>query len=151
MDKEILWVQWVHPFYIKGKDINTVSTPKHACWLVRKIFDAREWLEDATNVAGTWDKYSVMGRFSIKKAYLAMLPKFPKPMWKKLALVTSLLPRHHFVMWLTLHKRLSTVDRLSRWGISLIQSVPCAHLRKKSLKTIFSLIVPTLDICGKHC
>ncbi|XP_016446059.1 uncharacterized protein LOC107771228 [Nicotiana tabacum] len=42
--KDTLWIQWVHSFYIKNRNVENMSTPKQACWIVKKIFDARDWL-----------------------------------------------------------------------------------------------------------
>lgn len=39
--KDVLWVMWVHSFYIKGRDINTMPIPNQASWITRKVFSAR--------------------------------------------------------------------------------------------------------------
>lgn len=39
-----LLVRWIHDFYIKGRDLSNMNSPKQASWLVRKIFDVRSWL-----------------------------------------------------------------------------------------------------------
>lgn len=44
--KDKLWVLWIHTFYIKTNDLSTMNTPKQASWLIRKIFDAREWSQN---------------------------------------------------------------------------------------------------------
>lgn len=41
--KDKLWIKWIHGQYIKRKDITSMEVPKQASWLVRKIFNAREW------------------------------------------------------------------------------------------------------------
>ncbi|XP_070016975.1 uncharacterized protein [Nicotiana sylvestris] len=43
LKKDTLWMQWIHSFYIKDRSVKIMSTPKQGCWLVMKIFDAREW------------------------------------------------------------------------------------------------------------
>ncbi|XP_019233197.1 PREDICTED: uncharacterized protein LOC109213816 [Nicotiana attenuata] len=40
--KDCLWIRWVHSFYIKKRDLDTMPTPKAAAWVIRKIIDSRE-------------------------------------------------------------------------------------------------------------
>nr|XP_016488098.1 PREDICTED: uncharacterized protein LOC107808123 [Nicotiana tabacum] len=42
-NKDTLWIQWIHSFYIKDQNVMALDTPKQACWLIRKIFDTRDW------------------------------------------------------------------------------------------------------------
>lgn len=48
-----------------------------------------------------------------------MLPQRVNVEWKTLAMLKGLIPRHNFIMWLALHQRLTTVDRLGKWGIQV--------------------------------
>lgn len=114
--KEKLWVRWV---YIKGNDIDTIPTPKQASWVVRKILDARYWLATGTSCLTVLDSFLDKGEFSIKRAYKSFLPQLPKATWKKLALAKGLFPKHQFILWLALQRRLTTVDRLTTWGIQV--------------------------------
>ncbi|KAG5580837.1 hypothetical protein H5410_051464 [Solanum commersonii] len=36
-----LWIQWIHTYYIKGEQGDNIQVPKHACWMIRKILEAR--------------------------------------------------------------------------------------------------------------
>ncbi|XP_059306443.1 uncharacterized protein LOC132057872 [Lycium ferocissimum] len=124
--KEKLRVLWVHTYYIKNVEWSSVDTPKQDSWLIRKVFDARNWLDADVNPNLAIDSFTVQGKFSIKKVYKDMLPRYPRTEWKKLYLVKGMLPRHQFVLWLALHKRLSTMDRLSSWGIQVpVECVLC--------------------------
>lgn len=48
--KETLRAQWIHNSYIKNRELTLMETPKQACWLVRKIFDARKQLTNSNSV-----------------------------------------------------------------------------------------------------
>lgn len=37
-----LWIKWIHAYYIKNQQINTMSITQQACWMVRKIIEARK-------------------------------------------------------------------------------------------------------------
>lgn len=45
-----LWVLWIHTYYIKNKSLDTLQVPKQASWLVRKIFEAKKWLNGVGTV-----------------------------------------------------------------------------------------------------
>ncbi|MCD7454095.1 hypothetical protein HAX54_023457 [Datura stramonium] len=89
-----------------------MNTPGQDCWLMRKFFDARSWLPLSTTLHTMTDQ----GGFSIEKEYTSMLPQYQKADWSKLALVKGLIPRHHFIKWVALHRKLSTVHRLKGMG-----------------------------------
>ncbi|XP_070032956.1 uncharacterized protein [Nicotiana tomentosiformis] len=84
--KDTMWIQWIHRFYIKGEDIMSMHTPKQACWLVRKIFDTREWLIQNDSFVDL-NKYCINEKFSIKKMYVSTIPQHPKCHGKGLQLI----------------------------------------------------------------
>ncbi|XP_060200662.1 uncharacterized protein LOC132628929 [Lycium barbarum] len=92
-----------------------MATPKQATWLVRKIFDARKWRPNLDDL----DKFSVGGKFSIKQAYQASIPQYPKVQWKTLVLLKGPIPRQQFILWMAIQNRLATTDRLAHWGIQV--------------------------------
>ncbi|XP_060216818.1 uncharacterized protein LOC132644255 [Lycium barbarum] len=120
MKKDKLWVLWIHSYYIKGRRLEDMVIPKQSSWIVRKIIAAREWFSTgATSVIPALQMHIKEGKYSIKTAYGMMLPQYPKVNWKSLVLVQGPIPRRQFIIWLALHQRLSTVDRLSKWGIQV--------------------------------
>lgn len=110
--KDKLWIQWIHSIYIKVREVNSMPTPSQASWLVRKIFGARKWMTQSGNVMNCLELFEDREKFSIKKAYQSFLPTSPKVSWKSPALVKGIIPRHQFILWLTIHKKLSTVDKI---------------------------------------
>lgn len=117
--KDSLWVKWIHCFYIKQRDLVQIPIPNQACWLVRKILEAKSWLVNHGDPEVLLKSFEIQGKFSIKKAYQFFTPQFQKVDWKKTVLVQSIIPRHQFILWLAIQHRLSTVDRLERWGIQV--------------------------------
>ncbi|XP_019258555.1 PREDICTED: uncharacterized protein LOC109236788 [Nicotiana attenuata] len=45
-----------------------------------------------------------------------MRPQFQKVWWKKITAGSKAIPKHRFILWLAVHRKLATVDRLRRWG-----------------------------------
>ncbi|XP_060182966.1 uncharacterized protein LOC132612911 [Lycium barbarum] len=57
------------------------------------------------------------GKFSVKKIYVALLPQCPRVPWNSITLHPNVHPRHTFIVWLALMRRLATVDRLMKFSI----------------------------------
>lgn len=36
-----LWVRWIHTYYIKREQSDNNPVPQQACWMIRKILEAR--------------------------------------------------------------------------------------------------------------
>ncbi|KAK4713668.1 hypothetical protein R3W88_019575 [Solanum pinnatisectum] len=51
--------------------------------------------------------------------YVNLLPVHPKVIWKHLVLHPKIHPRYKFILWLAIHKRLATVERLQKFGINV--------------------------------
>ncbi|KAF5191731.1 RNA-directed DNA polymerase (reverse transcriptase)-related family protein [Thalictrum thalictroides] len=64
------------------------------------------------------------GKFTIKSAYAVLRTRYPKAKWAKAIWGNPMIPRHSFITWLAAKERLSTQDKLMKWG-SLQKSV-CA-------------------------
>jgi len=75
--KDTLWIQWVHSYYVKEKDVMVIDTPKQACWIVKKIFDTRQWFLEKHS-RNELEQYQINGKFKIKKLCIAMRPQFQK-------------------------------------------------------------------------
>ncbi|XP_070031575.1 uncharacterized protein [Nicotiana tomentosiformis] len=134
--KDALWIKWIHAVYIKKQDFNTMSTPSQACWLVRKVFDIRDWYLSIDSFANI-NNYCRKGQFNIQKAYTLARPQFQKVHWKALIL-GSTIPRHNFILWLALYHRITTVDRLEAWGIQVASGcVLCSSEKIETMAHLF--------------
>ncbi|KAH0762720.1 hypothetical protein KY290_018793 [Solanum tuberosum] len=104
-------------------------------WVVQKILEAREWLMQGQPVAGTMQTvFSQVlhgTKFSVHKVYTYLLPQMPRVAWKSLTLQAKGHPRFKFILWLAVQKRLSTVERLLKFGIQVVYlvGVPKAYSR----------------------
>lgn len=134
--KDSLWIQWIHSYYIKGQDSMSMDTPKQACWLVSKIFDIRYWFLEKYTSADL-HRYYRNGKFSIKKLYIAMRPQFQKSLWKKVLTGSKAIPKHRFILWLAIHRKLATIDRLERQGVTVAKEcVLCTTKEEESMEHI---------------
>jgi len=103
-------------------------------WVVRKVLESRDQLINRLGSHGTIQqqlvKAQLRDRFSIRKMYVNLMPVHSKVAWKHLALHTKIHPRYKFILWLAIQKRLATVERLQKFGITVLPDCVfcCQHL-----------------------
>ncbi|XP_019225652.1 PREDICTED: uncharacterized protein LOC109207224 [Nicotiana attenuata] len=124
--KDCLWIRWIHSYYIKNRSIDTMTIPKSAAWVVRKIIEQRKFILNLPSLQGNEQErleslQNTNGKFSIKKLYNLQTPQGQKVYWKSLILHPHIHPRHKFNLWLAIQRRLPTDDRLQKIGIQVAQ------------------------------
>ncbi|XP_075106790.1 uncharacterized protein LOC142179811 [Nicotiana tabacum] len=118
--------------------------PQQACWMVRKVIEAKEILEARHFV-------QLHNRSLIRQIYLHLLGDYNRVEWKSLMFNNTARPKAKFIIWLMMHGRLMTCDRLSSWKI--IVDTQCVMCRKQ-VKTRDHLFVQceyTKQIWSKLC
>ena len=68
--------------------------------------------------------------FKIKDVWEDMKINYPIIQWHKVIWFSQCLHRHTFIMWLALHKRLQTQDRMAKWNVG--QNLLCTLCGKCS-------------------
>ncbi|XP_019239458.1 PREDICTED: uncharacterized protein LOC109219451 [Nicotiana attenuata] len=123
--KDSLWIKWLHIYYIKNHSIEDMPTPRNAAWVVRKIVELRKMINELQGIQGNLESRLIQLQrgelFSIKKLYRLQYPHYQKVQWKSIMLQAHIHPRYKFILWLALHSRLATVDRLLKFGIQVPQ------------------------------
>ncbi|XP_019267527.1 PREDICTED: uncharacterized protein LOC109244828 [Nicotiana attenuata] len=105
-----LWIGWLDAYYIKNQQFSQMSIPQQARWMVRKIFEARD------TVAVIQD---IKTGSLIKQSYLKLIGDNERTTWKTLRFGNDARPKAQFTVWLQMHGKLMTVDRLASWGINV--------------------------------
>lgn len=124
--KDILWVNWVHAYYIKSSYFMVCLFPKFISWMLRKIMDMRYVVMD-------WGGLSSIASpelLFISKAYYKLRIIQPVVLWRWLLLRNGATAKSQFIVWLLCHQRLATIDRLKRWGV--VSSDQCCLCSKYS-------------------
>ncbi|XP_062074548.1 uncharacterized protein LOC133778559 [Humulus lupulus] len=108
-----LWVKWVHTVYVKEDDWWSYIAPITSSWYWKRVVKTKnELMEVYMQNVISWPSYS------IAKMYKLLKDK-TDTRWKFSHIRDRLgIPKHKFVTWLMLKKRLSTRDRLTRYGIA---------------------------------
>ncbi|XP_019264507.1 PREDICTED: uncharacterized protein LOC109242131 [Nicotiana attenuata] len=109
-----LCIRWINAYYIKHQQIQTMPIPKQASWMVRRIIASRDVLQQIQCTRG--DKET------IRHMYLQLLGDLPRMSWKSLVFQNAARPKAIFNLWLMLHGRLPTKDRIASWGMTIDRS-----------------------------
>ncbi|XP_070049962.1 uncharacterized protein [Nicotiana tomentosiformis] len=133
MNKESLWVRWVHGVYMKADhNIWTHSPPMDSSWYWRELNALKG------NIQGWYsqDKYILPsgGSYSITNNYLAMINQQSRLEIADLVWTVVALSRHRFVMWLAIQGRLLTKDRPIGMQIP-VENINCRLCEEEQLES----------------
>lgn len=128
-EKDIIWIKWVHGYYIKQQNLYEMQIPHQSSWVVRKIMGVRAHLQQLTR-GEDWIRSST---FSVRKMYLAFTGQHQKVPWAKMICQNSAPPKHIFISWLLLNGRMATCSYVQKFGIQVDSS--CC-LCKKEQETV---------------
>ncbi|GFS36470.1 chlorophyll A/B-binding protein 2 [Actinidia rufa] len=115
--KDSLWVKWVNHVYTKEVPFREYIPAKDDSQIVRYLGLIRDEMvaEDGPNQAAL-DRlihWVDRGSFNVKACYEFFRNKGGKPCWTKVVGHRSIMPKHSFILWLSLKERLLTRDKLS--------------------------------------
>ncbi|KAI3872774.1 hypothetical protein MKX03_018977 [Papaver bracteatum] len=78
------------------------------------------------------------GEFKLKDTYNALRGQAPKVQWKSLVWFSHCIPRHCFIVWVSLHRGLKTRFKLNSWGLDVDPvCVLCNHMLEDDLHLLF--------------
>lgn len=108
---------------------------KQASWIIQKNLKATKYFTQAG-----YDVVDIltMNSFFTKLFYTELRGQNQKVSWRKLICNNLGLPRWIFVLQLAAHKRLTTRDRLHKWGATTELGCPlCEQKRFSSIAHLF--------------
>ncbi|XP_020259105.1 uncharacterized protein LOC109835548 [Asparagus officinalis] len=127
LNKELLWIKWIHGKYLKNGDIWLVNAKSGDSWLWKQLIKSRD--RAAVLVGGIDILKQVIGscyknsKVKTSALYEALSPTVPQVPWFNTVWEKMKYPKHSFICWLAVQNRLLTQDRLLMMGI--IQSNSC--------------------------
>ncbi|XP_019240895.1 PREDICTED: uncharacterized protein LOC109220885 [Nicotiana attenuata] len=137
-----MWKKWIHAYYIKGQQMEQMKLPKQASWMVRKILEAKQIIEDN-------NMQICKGKGIIKQIYLQLLDDQPRVLWKGLMFGNAARPKAKFTLWLQMQNRLLTVDRLKKWGIQGEDRCSLCEKEEETRDHIYVECTYTKEVIGK--
>ncbi|XP_050207779.1 uncharacterized protein LOC126657173 [Mercurialis annua] len=80
---------------------------------------------------------SKSGSFSVNSLWRNLNPSLPKVPWASLVWFSGSIPRHSFILWLCLKKRLLTKDKLMAWNVVSSDSCSLCGSHPENLEHLF--------------
>ncbi|XP_020258390.1 uncharacterized protein LOC109834785 [Asparagus officinalis] len=121
VNKEILWIKWIHGNYLKHLDIWQVSVRTGDSWMWKQLIRVRDkavsacgGVENLKKILNSCYKNS---KIQISAVYAVFSPTSQRVPWFNIVWGKLNYPKHSFVFWLAVQNRLLTQDRLLRRGV----------------------------------
>ncbi|XP_075074523.1 uncharacterized protein LOC142162111 [Nicotiana tabacum] len=122
--KDTLWINWIHEYYITAQNLESMTIPQQASWMVKKILKARDEL-------GYVQAEYLKNKSMIRSICLKMVGELPNVSWKRIMCGNEARPKAVFITWLQKQDRLLTAARLESWGIQVENNyVMCKEIAK---------------------
>ncbi|KAH0639679.1 hypothetical protein KY285_036265 [Solanum tuberosum] len=110
--QDSIWIRWIHAYYFKTQNPSTMVIPQQACWMIKKIMEARRfWALDSRS--------NISGKRILRQNYLELLGNRARVPWKVTMFSNAPRPKAVFIMWVQLHAKMLTKDRLRKWGLEI--------------------------------
>lgn len=94
--------------------MTTIKVSKQASWMEQQILSVVGNIPHHIQLHRGKDNCSL-----IKQLYLQQLGSLPKVEWKDIMVKNLARPKAIFSMWLIIHERMMTTDRLLKWNINM--------------------------------
>lgn len=85
--------------------MNEIPIPQQVCWMIRQVINNKE-------IVNQLHCEFNLRKNMIRQIYLQLLGDYPKVPWKCLMFQNGARPKSRFTLWLMLHGKLLTTDRL---------------------------------------
>lgn len=112
--EENLWVKWIDHVYLKGKDWKHYAPTTTASWYWRQLTH----IKDRFRSGYSGDKWAFgKNGYSAASGYNWLRGELHEVEWAKWVWNRLNIPKHSFLNWLIMWKRLNTRDRLRKIGL----------------------------------
>ncbi|XP_058784375.1 uncharacterized protein LOC131659164 [Vicia villosa] len=75
---DVLWVKWVHAYYLKGNLVESINCPNSCSWILKTIFNKRSLIPF---IQQHWNNMLTKDRFVMKEIYLRLIDDQNRVEW----------------------------------------------------------------------
>ncbi|KAL2927139.1 hypothetical protein RDABS01_028736 [Bienertia sinuspersici] len=111
--KDSLWVKWVHNIYIRGQVWWDYRPSILASWIWKSICKVKEMIKVMD--MSWWPRNE--NDYKVGKAYKHIKNQDVKEKWASIIWNRYSLPKHNFIWWLAIKRRLLVKQRLYKYGV----------------------------------
>lgn len=129
-----LWVKWVDHVYLKGKDWKQYVPNTSVSWYWRQLTH----IKDSFRSGYSGDRW-VFGKkgYTATSGYNWLRTQQYEVEWSKWVWNRLNSPKHSFLSWIIMWKRLNTRDRLRRIGLEVPRECPLCGLHAETSEHLF--------------
>ncbi|XP_049406058.1 uncharacterized protein LOC125869643 [Solanum stenotomum] len=140
--QDSVWIRWIHAYYFKTQNPSTMVTPQQACWMIKKIMEARRFwaLDSGSNISG---------KRILRQNYLELLGNRARVPWKVTMFSNTPRPKAVFIMWVQLHAKMLTKDRLRKWGLEINPTCVLCNQEDETWDHLFAQCEFTMHVWAK--
>ncbi|XP_074289023.1 uncharacterized protein LOC141614167 [Silene latifolia] len=117
MNRDSIWVHWVHNNYLKGQDWMDYKPSMNSSWVWRRICKIKEEM-----VAGSYEWFK---------------GNRPKVNWYKVVWNGWVIPKHQFMGWLIAHAALNTTSKLVGFGVDIENTCCICAQAEETIEHLF--------------
>ncbi|XP_057251677.1 uncharacterized protein LOC104896242 [Beta vulgaris subsp. vulgaris] len=111
--KDNLLIHWINDVYIKDQEWWAYKPPMDSSWYWKKACKVKENLKGVVNEA----QLMTLNQYYVKRIYTLLDGDYEKVHWDKFIWCRLVIPKHRLILWLVMHNKLHTGDRLQRMGV----------------------------------
>ncbi|XP_030479170.1 uncharacterized protein LOC115696410 [Cannabis sativa] len=112
--QESLWMKWVHSVYLRKDEWWSHNASVHASWHWKKLVALKDQLKNLIDI-----QQFTRQRYSIAAGYKLFTPVDIKTKWSNKVWARLNALKHCHILWLAIHNRLKTKDRLLKFGLQM--------------------------------
>ncbi|CAL1380141.1 unnamed protein product [Linum trigynum] len=134
-----LWAHWVRQYQLTYTSIWDIPSSINCSWAWRKVLMQRDYAENHLSVRHSevyWDG-QLMSKYSVKKVWESLRPKYDKVPWYGLVWKSLCTPRDKVLGWLIILNRISTLDKVQAWSPSVNNICPLCTAAPESRSHLF--------------
>ncbi|XP_010320549.2 uncharacterized protein [Solanum lycopersicum] len=123
-----LWIKWIHAYYIKGQREWRMSN--NASWMVKKIMNAKILVDQVQQLPSR-------RKGVLRQIYYHLKEMKQRLAWTCLMYRNAARPKAYIIIWIMMHQKLSTVDKVVQWGIEEGKECVLCKNAEKSAEHLF--------------
>ncbi|XP_062109857.1 uncharacterized protein LOC133821725 [Humulus lupulus] len=132
MNKESLWVKWIHVVYLEGLEWWDYSATADSSWYWRQVVRVKDLIKSFLSKNSFEQSH-----FSIADLYNVLNHKQQTRFCYDAIWLRGIFPKHRFFMWPYLFRRLKTKDRLQKFGLGIDSLCSICGLKEESHNHLF--------------
>eukprot|EP00252_Welwitschia_mirabilis_P026057 TRINITY_DN8357_c0_g1_i2.p1 TRINITY_DN8357_c0_g1~~TRINITY_DN8357_c0_g1_i2.p1 ORF type:complete len:168 (+),score=8.16 TRINITY_DN8357_c0_g1_i2:519-1022(+) len=147
LKKDNLWVKWCHEYYFKNMNLWQYREKESTSWVIKKVLKLRPQARICIHLTTDALEFKAAGApFSTSSTYAQLCGQASKVDWYSLVWNRFAFLKHSFISWLVYNNRLTTKDRLIKFGVQTNPKCGFCGMAEETRDHIFFKCPPCFNI-----